>query len=149
MSNAIYRLIYISNNCMEGSNAEMQNEIQCILEFARKANSAAGISGALMFNNGCFAQVLEGPQGPLEETFERIQCDMRHDSVVVLSYEEIADRGFDNWSMAYVGYNADSLREFENIKTESGFDTDAIPAERIFEILQEHLIDAENDKLAA
>ena len=149
MSDPIYRLIYISNNCIEGSNAEMHSEIQKILEFARKANSAVGITGALMFNNGIFAQVLEGPQEPLEETFERIQCDFRHDGVVVLSYEETTFRGFDSWSMAYVGHDTEALTEFANIKSESGFNSDSIPAGRIFDVLQEHLIDAENDSAAA
>jgi len=149
MNMSIYRLIYISNNCLEGNKAEIHSQIQGILKHARDANSAVGITGALMFNNGCFAQVLEGPQEPLEETFERIQCDMRHDGVVVLSYEEVNCRGFDSWSMAYVGHNTEALAEFKNIKSETGFDSDRIPAERIYDVLQEHLIDAENDNAAA
>lgn len=149
MKNPIYRLIYISKNRLEGDKEQIHSEIQDILNFARNANSSVGITGALMFNSGCFAQVLEGTQGPLEETFERIQCDIRHEAVVVLSYEEIDSRAFNNWSMAYVGQNSNALEEFANIKTESGFNASSIPADRIFEILQEHLIDAENDNAAA
>lgn len=149
MSNPIYRLIYISKNRLEGDEEQIHNEIQDILSFARKANATVGITGALMFNNGCFAQVLEGAQGPVEQTFERIQCDMRHEAVVVLSYEEVDSRAFNMWSMAYVGHNSNALEEFANIKSESGFDANSIPTDRIFEILKEHLIDAENGNAAA
>ena len=150
MSDSIHRLVYISDNQIEGTDAEIHEEIQTILQIAREANTRAGITGALMFNSGCFAQVLEGSQDSVEETFERIQCDPRHNEVVVLSFEEIQSRGFSSWSMAYVGCNETTVSKFENIKSESGFSIDKIPAGRIFELLHEHLIDAEgSDDMAA
>lgn len=149
MTDTIHRLVYISDNQIEGTDAEIHEEIQTILKIARESNTKAGVTGALMFNSGCFAQVLEGTQDSVEETFERIQCDPRHSEVVVLSFEEIESRGFNSWSMAYVGCDKTTVSKFEDIRSESGFNIDKIPAGRIFELLHEHLIDAEdNDDVA-
>lgn len=146
MSTDLYRLIYISSNCIAGDVDSVRREIDKILKVARDANNAVGVTGALMFNAGCFAQVLEGPLQHVEETFERIQCDERHSDVVILAFEPVSTRGFDSWSMAYVGENAASLQEFDHIRSESGFDVEKLPAERVIDILQQHLHDADDDQ---
>jgi hypothetical protein len=145
MDDSSYRLIYISRNKIQGEAQQVHQEVAHILDVARQRNSEAGITGALMFNSGCFAQVLEGSLSAIEETFERIQCDSRHAEVVVLSFEPVDSRSFDSWSMAYVGANSDSIEEFDTFRAESGFDPDNIPGNRIFEIIKEHLLDAEDD----
>ena len=61
MSENIHRLLYCSRNTMTGSLEDQQREITQILEKSRTNNSANGITGALLFNSGFFAQVLEGP----------------------------------------------------------------------------------------
>lgn len=144
MDNSTYRLIYLSRNEIQGESQQVHREVAHILDVARKKNAESGITGALMFNSGCFAQVLEGPLSAIEETFERIQCDPRHSDVVILSFDSVDSRSFDSWSMAYVGANIDSIEEFDTFRAESGFDPDNIPANRIFEILKEHLLDAED-----
>lgn len=58
MSSTIARLIYLSTNQIEGDEAAVSREISSILDVARKANDAVGVTGALMFNSGCFAQIL-------------------------------------------------------------------------------------------
>ena len=145
MNETIFRLIYLSRNEITGDKEKLHQEVSKILDVAREKNSASGITGALMFNSGCFAQVLEGAQDAVEETFERIQCDSRHSDVVLLTFEPTDTRAFDTWSMAYVGISAESVAEFDTVRTESGFDANKIPASRIFSIMKEHLLDAEGD----
>jgi hypothetical protein len=62
--------------------------------------------GTLLFNRGCFAQVLEGPREAVERTFERIQRDPRHADVMPLEFAPVARRGFPSWSMAFVARSA-------------------------------------------
>jgi hypothetical protein len=58
------------------------------------------VTGALLVSPKGFAQVLEGSSGAVSETFERIQCDLRHDDLTVLSVEATPERQFDEWAVA-------------------------------------------------
>ena len=148
MNTQLAQLIYISNNRIEGDDATIRREINSILDVARQANPAAGITGALMFNRGCFAQILEGPQDNIEETFERIQCDQRHSDIVILSFDPIEQRAFTSWSMGYVGDDETVERQFERIRNTSGFDPTKIPSDSIFDLLHQNLIEAEHNSPA-
>ena len=106
MNTNLYRLVYCSRNRIQGSNAEVTAELQTILASARKNNSAQGITGALLYNAGNFAQVLEGPLGSVERIFEVIQRDSRHSEVTVVQIGPTATRDFPEWSMAFAGSNA-------------------------------------------
>ncbi|UEM07295.1 BLUF domain-containing protein (plasmid) [Skermanella rosea] len=86
MSEQIHRLVYFSRNAMPGTEDEIVAGVQQILASSRSNNARAGVTGALLFNSGCFAQVLEGPTPAVTETFERIQWDERHSEVLVLEY---------------------------------------------------------------
>jgi Sensors of blue-light using FAD len=106
----LFSLAYFSRNLIAGTPAEAEFEIARILEVAREKNRRAGISGALLFSGGCFAQVLEGPRDAVEEIFETIQCDPRHSDVTILHLHPIEARSFPEWSMAYAG-QAEALRD--------------------------------------
>ena len=58
------------------------------------------MTGALLYNQGRFAQVLEGPFGAVQSTYERIQADERHADLVVLQAEPVSVRSFALWAMA-------------------------------------------------
>lgn len=144
MNEALFRLVYISRNEITGDEATILREIEQILASARIKNPIENITGALMFNAGCFAQVLEGSHEEIQNTFERIQCDPRHSHVVVLAFEPVAERGFSSWSMAYLGANSNASAQFGDITNKSGFDPALLEGERIFDLIKEHLIEAES-----
>ncbi|WP_158295618.1 BLUF domain-containing protein [Crenalkalicoccus roseus] len=100
----LFRVIYISRNLIPPSATEA--EIGRILEASRRRNAALGVTGALLFSEGAFAQVLEGPLASVEEVFETIQADPRHREVVVLEAGRVPERAFPEWHMAYVGPGA-------------------------------------------
>jgi hypothetical protein len=147
MNEPLYRLVYISRNEIKGDDATILREIEQILVSSRIKNPIANISGALMFNAGRFAQVLEGPHDDIQNCFERIQCDPRHSHVVVLSFEPTAKREFSNWSMAYLGADSAASAKFGGIMHKSGFDAALLKGERIFDLLKEHLLEAESNSL--
>src|SRR4051812_6886241 len=100
MNNTVHKLVYCSRNRIEGTSEQIVEEIQKILSSARRNNALVGITGALLFNEGLFAQVLEGPLDSVERIFEQIQRDPRHSDVTVLQSEPAEHRDFPEWSMA-------------------------------------------------
>jgi hypothetical protein len=143
VNNSLYRIIYISQNKIKGDEAQIRLEVEQILAISRVKNAHAQITGALMFNSGLFAQVLEGRHDAIQDTFERIQCDPRHSHVAVLAFEPVTERGFSNWSMGYISDDSLATAKFRDITQASGFDPEALKGERIFELLKEHLLEAE------
>lgn len=143
MNEILHRLVYYSRNCLTAAPDAMEREVAQILATSQANNARVGVTGALMFNRGCFAQVLEGPQEAVEATFERIQQDARHGEVTLLSFGPAETRGFPIWSMAHVGgIEADSAR-YQAIAGESGFDISRLSGERIFEMLHAMVLDEE------
>ena len=132
---ALYRLVYASKNLFDGSEADAAAEVAQILAASRRNNARAEVTGALMFNGGAFAQVLEGPQRGVEDTFERIQRDIRHGDVTVLECGPVAARGFDSWSMAFVGQSAQGRALWSSLATESGFDLGRLNGDAVFAML--------------
>ena len=100
---ALYRLIYVSRSRLTGTPEECEAQILPILVRSRERNRGSRLTGALLFNEDCFAQALEGGLDDLSRTFERIERDENHHDIVVLSLEPVAERAFPGWSMAYRG----------------------------------------------
>lgn len=132
MSTQLYRLIYYSRNRIT---QDLAPHIDAILETSRRNNARVGVTGALMFNSGCFGQILEGPREMVEGTFERIQCDYRHGDVSLLDFQPVAARCFENWSMAFVGNQNSDLSKYGTIGARTGFDPSRMSADALFEVL--------------
>ncbi len=102
MNSELHKIVYCSRNYIEGAPADRDSEVLQILGTARSNNSRQNVTGALLFNSGYFAQVLEGPRTSIERIFERIQRDPRHGEVTVLDSGSAPERSFPEWSMAHV-----------------------------------------------
>ena len=109
MTEPMFSLAYFSRNAIKGSAEEMQNEIAAILASARRNNALHGVTGALLFSDGCFAQVLEGARADVETIFEAIQCDVRHEEATIMHLHQIEERSFGDWSMAFGGIDGVSI----------------------------------------
>ena len=72
-----------------------------MLSEARDFNANHGITGCLLYHKGQFIQLLEGEKEEVTALFERIKKDQRHHNVELLEQEEISERLFSDWSMAY------------------------------------------------
>ncbi|MDP9084692.1 MAG: BLUF domain-containing protein [Pseudomonadota bacterium] len=136
MTMTLYRLVYYSRNCVQGTAAEVAAEVNAILKSAQRNNAPLGVTGALIFNAGMFAQVLEGDRQDVALTFERIQRDTRHGDVQVLAFEEVPYREFPSWSMAFVGRSREGENLFGHIAEATGFEARRMEGERIFEIMR-------------
>ncbi|MBA9064439.1 hypothetical protein GGQ91_003845 [Methylobacterium fujisawaense] len=139
----LYRLVYASKNLLQGSEPEVMAAVRQILDASQRNNAALGVTGALMFNAGAFAQVLEGPRRGVETTFERIQRDLRHDDVTVLQCGPAESRAFANWSMAFVGQSSSGQARFSSLSAESGFDLARLDGDRVFAMLHGLVLEEE------
>lgn len=93
-SDLLHRLVYYSRNRMSGTPPEIAAGVDQILATSQRNNALVEVTGALIFNSGVFAQILEGPRRAVEQTFERIQRDPRHGEVLVLAFEPVTTRAF-------------------------------------------------------
>ncbi len=143
MSDAIYRLVYYSRNHIGGDEATFARNVEQILTVSRRNNVRDDISGALLFNRGCFAQVLEGPLEKVEAAFERIQQDDRHGEVSLLALDVIQARSFANWAMGYVGSSAADSSRFSPIGQGSGFDLARLSGDQIHSLLKDLAMEEE------
>ncbi|KQO70982.1 BLUF domain-containing protein [Methylobacterium sp. Leaf89] len=139
----LYRLVYASKNLLQVPDAEASHAVAQILETSQRNNAEVGVTGALMFNGGAFAQVLEGPRQGVERTFERIQRDQRHGDVTVLECGPTEARGFANWSMAFVGQAETGQTLWSDLARESGFDLSRLDGDAVFRMLHGLVIEEE------
>ncbi len=98
----VYALSYHSRNRLIGFTLDRTDALMNILKVSRSRNATTGVSGALMFNEQRFVQVLEGERDAVEETFARIQRDARHTALIVIARRQEPCRQFQE-SMALVG----------------------------------------------
>ncbi len=99
----LFRLIYYSVNAVQTQEGSLQQELKSILLSSQKNNPPLGVSGALIFNYGYFAQILEGDRKAVTGTFCKICTDVRHSDLVILEARPIEERMFESWNMAFVG----------------------------------------------
>ena len=106
-SPVLYSLIYRS----KVSRAVHEVTLPPLLRKARLHNERTRLGGLLLYANGEFMQVLEGPEPALSQLYARIQADPRHYAVRTLAYGPIAERAFPGWRMAYVPTDAKALEK--------------------------------------
>jgi len=94
----LVRLMYASR-AAEPLRAE---SINTIMKKSTVNNPAVGVTGVLCFSGEIFLQVLEGGRSQVSKLYNRIAQDPRHRDVVLLSYEDIAERSFAGWAMGQV-----------------------------------------------
>jgi hypothetical protein len=76
-------------------------QIADILVQARRNNTRLDLTGALLYRQGRFIQILEGPDEEVIDRFAVIAADPRHRSVQKISEESIAARQFPEWTMGF------------------------------------------------
>ncbi|MEM6438364.1 MAG: BLUF domain-containing protein [Pseudomonadota bacterium] len=136
MTSDLLRITYFSRNALDLCDDRMRFEIDAILEVSQARNAACGVGGALMFNRGVFVQTLEGPLQAVEDTFNRVQADPRHDEVTVLEVTPIEASAFQAWSMGFVGEEAQSADLYAGIASDSGFEAAAATLPDIYAMMQ-------------
>lgn len=95
------RFIYVSRSAFLGPSAEC--EVDELVAGARRQNDSVGITGALIFTGDHFAQVIEGPDAPVDDLLRSILHDNRHHSIQHFEDSDVPARLFGSWTLAYQG----------------------------------------------
>jgi Sensors of blue-light using FAD len=108
----LIQLIYASAASKPFSAVELRE----LLRLARAKNERLDITGMLLYHEGSFLQVLEGPDSAVNPLLETIAKDKRHDKVLLLLRREIEARNFGEWKMGFVDVDpkAQSLPGFRD-----------------------------------
>ncbi|SDX78820.1 Sensors of blue-light using FAD [Allochromatium warmingii] len=124
----LIHIIYMSTAHQTCSDADLK----AILDSSARQNAENGITGMLLYTDGCFIQVLEGEATAVEETYARVARDGRHYGLIELERGEIAERSFANWSMGFKQIAAEEIRRHPNFAPffECGFTPESIGAHR-------------------
>lgn len=97
----MYRIMYLSTATVKFSDQELEE----LLEKARKNNLERGVTGLLVIKGRSFLQCLEGKEENVTYIFDKISQDTRHDSIVKVIEDFEEDRYFPTWSMGYKNIN--------------------------------------------
>jgi hypothetical protein len=81
-------------------------DLEKILADARDGNRARDVTGALVYVDGVFFQLLEGDEAVVRSLMTNIASDTRHQSVKVFYEAQVDVRAFESWSMAYLSPTA-------------------------------------------
>ncbi len=111
-----YRIIYSSVS----STPMQQDDLEDLLEQAQGNNSRRGITGALVYVNGVFLQILEGEKHLVQRLMQSISRDFRHERVAVLHDGEVAIPAFADWDMAYVSATPEEVARWAGLSGTTG-----------------------------
>lgn len=92
------QLVYLSSAREALSDDGLTN----ILIVSRRNNRRRGITGALIYAEQRFLQILEGPMAAVDDLFERIRTDPRHSDVTIVTRGSVERRAFPDWAMGFV-----------------------------------------------
>ncbi|MDF7815710.1 BLUF domain-containing protein [Hymenobacter sp. YC55] len=93
---AVFQLLYHS----QATKPLGETEFYQLLSQARQGNAARQITGLLVYQQGYYVQVLEGPEAQVRALYARIEQDPRHTHVVTVYEAADRPRFFAHWRMA-------------------------------------------------
>lgn len=117
----LFRLVFYSRNRIPESGKSVVKEMRAILDATTRNNPPANLTGALIFNDQYFAQIMEGDRAAVTNRFCKIVNDPRHSAIVIVEAIPIEQRMFTDWSMAYAGHSDEIDRIYIKHSTTIGF----------------------------
>lgn len=103
----LVRFIYVS----AASRDFQAGQLMPLLQKARAKNTDLELTGMLLYTEGSFFQVLEGPSASVHPLYEQILVDNRHSLVTKVVEEPIDQRDFEQWTMGFSELSRSDLTE--------------------------------------
>lgn len=102
--------IFFYMYCSTSTKSFSQAELLELLTLSRANNSKLGLTGMLLYRNGEFVQVLEGPEQEVRALVHKIKQDPRHTNVVKLLEGYCDERQFPYWYMGFCDVDSSEVR---------------------------------------
>jgi hypothetical protein len=113
----IYRLIY----CSTATDRATSGKLEALFAQSATYNQQHDISGILVVNSRFFLQALEGGREVVNDLYGRIAKDERNEHVVLIKYEQVSSRLWDNWSHLQIMPTANMPSLLRRYSTQSHF----------------------------
>ena len=97
-TSALHRVIYLSS----AVGVLRADELDRILLRSKAFNGNAGITGLLLFLEGSFLQMLEGPTAGVSSLMQKIRRDRRHGNMMIVHSAPCLTRTFPDSALHYV-----------------------------------------------
>ena len=88
-----YTICYLSKKAETLENSELES----LFKYISEINPTLNITGALLYNNDFFLQVIEGDKDILKDLFSKIRKDKRHINILMILDQKIENRIFQNY----------------------------------------------------
>lgn len=104
----MYQIIYLStaNELMD------DNSLIELLKQSREKNKILDVTGVLLYFDGNFMQLIEGSKIDIKSLYNEIRNDGRHKNVITVVEDEVPERLFPDWSMAF---KATSMKQIKKL----------------------------------
>jgi len=135
----LVQLLYASRAASEVTSETTES----ILQQSRTRNPELGITGVLCQGGDVFMQVLEGGRTAVNDLYNRIVRDARHEQVMLLHYREVAERSFSSWTMGHVRLDRINPSLLLRYSERSTLDPFAVSGEASMSLLTELLATAQ------
>jgi len=89
------QLVYVSQRSKSCTAAEIDN----ILASCKKNNPSLDITGVLLYSEHRFIQLVEGEYKLINDLYDKIKKDSRHNSPMMISLSPIKEKSFPSWHM--------------------------------------------------
>lgn len=122
-----YQIVYSSRS----TQPVVAKNLEEILADARVGNKKKNVTGALIFVDDVFLQILEGEESVIRALMQSIAKDTRHSTVKIIYEAEVDSPAFGSWSMAYIAPSAEEVKDW------SGFDG-ADKIDSVVEYIHQH-----------
>lgn len=94
----VRQVVYISQATREFTEAELD----ALVKVAHDNNKKYGITGAMLYLESAFIQVIEGQDSDVTRLLEQLRADTRHRDIRIVSDNVVPARNFQNWSMGII-----------------------------------------------
>lgn len=123
-------IAYISQVKIAAKKHVIPSGLSGIYAHARKANSIRGITGIISYKSNHYFQIIEGNDSAVDELYEKIKTDDRHEKIIELVNKPIRNKNFPEWSMKLISLNA-KTEEFNSFIKAFTNDLISLPPEKL------------------
>lgn len=112
----VFQLAYVSSS----KGTVTPETLTQMLDQSRRNNADDDITGILIYHDGLFFQLLEGPKDSVRACYRRIDTDSRHGNTSLLMERETETRSYRDWSMGYIspeGLDREARGALRELKT--------------------------------
>ena len=94
---SVYQVLYHSR----ATKLPSESDLLALLDYSRHFNARHQITGLLLYSEGRYVQVLEGPEADVRALYSCIKADSRHEQVVTVLEGPSPERRFADWRMGF------------------------------------------------